>query len=361
VTKASGNRTRRTRIADVAREAGVSKTAVSFAFNSPDRLNSETATRIREVADSLGYRPDPVARLMTQARTMSIGILTPRQLAAVFANPFYAEFTVGVGRAAEASGLSVSLISPLHGSLANAVGRAIVDGVVAIGLAADHPEVEEIRRAGLPLVLVDSAALPDVSSIDIDDEGSARAAAEHLLGLGHRDFLVVGFEPPLPAGIPGSEGIFGTRLRGYRAALAAAGIDLPDSRVVFGPADPEGGLAAFERAWEDGLRPTAVLAMSDAMALGVLRAAGRLGLAVPGDLSVVGFDGIELGRYANPPLTTIHQPIARKGEEAVRILLSLVDGQEPARAEHLRLETRLVIRGSSGPVPARRQEVTTAR
>lgn len=360
MARQSGARSRRTRIADVAREAGVSKSAVSFAFNNPDRLNSETATRILEVAEHLGYRPDPVARLLTQGRTMAIGILTPRQLETVFANPFYAEFTAGVAAAAASRGLSVAFVSPLHGSLASAMGRAVVDGVVAIGLSPEHPEVEEIRRAGLPIVLVDSAGLAGIPSVDIDDEHGAATVARHLVGLGHREFLVVAFEPSLPADRRHPEGVFTSRLRGYRAELAEAGIDLRDEQVVVGPADAAGGRAAFERAWEDGLRPTAVLAMSDVMALGVLRAARDLGLAVPRDLSVAGFDGISLCEYASPPLTTVQQPIARKGEEAVHLLLSVVDGQAPDRPKQLRLETRLVIRASTGPVPAIRQEVLTA-
>src|SRR3954468_3616850 len=169
--------TRRPRIADVAREAGVSKTAVSFAFNSPDRLSPETATRIREVAESLGYRPHPVARMLTQGETMALGVLTPQALSVIFSNPFFGAFNEGVALAAEEHGYGLHFISPVHGSLARAIGRATVDGVVAIGLSDDHPEVEQIRRAGVPIVLVDSTALPDHGSIEIDDVGGARAAA----------------------------------------------------------------------------------------------------------------------------------------------------------------------------------------
>lgn len=350
-------RARRPRIADVAREAGVSKTAVSFAFNSPDRLNPETAARIREVAESLGYRPHPVARMLTQRRTLALGVLTPQLLSVVFSNPFFGAFTEGVAKAAEESGYGLHLISPVQGSLARAIGRATVDGVVVIGLSDDHPEVEQIRRAGLPIVLVDSTALPEQASVEVDDEGGARAAAEHLLALGHREFLVLGVEPPLPATTLDPEGVMSRRLHGYRAALAAAGIELADAAIVVGPASIEGGVATFTRAWEDGLRPTATLAMSDAMAIGALRAAREQRLAVPADLSIVGFDDIDLARYTDPPLTTVHQPIRQKGEEAARLLLSVIEGRESARSEHRRLETRLVIRGSTGPVPQTRQEV----
>jgi alanine racemase len=353
-------RTGRTRIADVAREAGVSKTAVSFAFNSPDRLAPETAVRIREVAESLGYRPHPVARMLTQRQTLSIGVLTPQALSVIFSNPFFGAFSEGVALAAEESGYGLHFISPLHGSLARAVSRATVDGVVAIGLTDDHPEVEQIRRAGLPIVFVDSTAQPEYASVDVDDVGGARAAAEHLLSLGHRDFLVIGVEPP-PTTTTEPEGVLGKRLRGYREALNAAGIELPRERVVVGPASIEGGTAALNRAWEDGHRPTAVLVMSDAMAVGAMRALRDHRIEIPRDVSVVGFDDLDLAPHTDPPLTTVHQPIRRKGEEAVRLLLSVVQRRETFKPEHRLLETRLIVRASTGPAPRERQEVDRAQ
>jgi DNA-binding LacI/PurR family transcriptional regulator len=351
----------RPRIADVAREAGVSKTAVSFAFNSPDRLSPETLSRIRGVAESLGYRPHPVARMLSQRRTLTIGVLTPQALSVIFSNPFFGAFSEGVALAAEQSGYGLYFISPVHGSLARAMGRATVDGVVAIGLSHDHPELESIRRAGLPIVVVDSSALPDSPSVVVDDEGGGRAAAEHLLDLGHRDFLVIGVEPPPPTRRLDAEGVTGRRLIGYRAGLARAGIELPEDRVVVGPASVEGGVAALERAWSAGLRPTAILAMSDAMAIGAMRAIRGLGLSVPRDISVVGFDDIDLAVHTDPPLTTVHQPIRRKGEQAVELLLTVVARRETARPEHRRLETRLIVRGSTAAAPVRGKEVAGVR
>ena len=115
VEKGTEQRRDRPRIADVAREAGVSKTAVSFAFNSPERLSAETAGRIRDVAAGLGYRPNPVARLLTQRRTMTLGVLTPQSLAVIFSNPFFALFSEGVAHAAEDAGYELHFISHLHG------------------------------------------------------------------------------------------------------------------------------------------------------------------------------------------------------------------------------------------------------
>ena len=343
-------RTIRPRIADVAREAGVSKTAVSFAFNCPDRLSPETASRIRRIAEELGYTPHPVARMLSQRETLTIGVLTPQALSVVFSNPFFGAFTEGVAVAAEESGYALHFISPLRGSLAGALNRATVDGVVAIGLSDEHPEVEAIRHAGVPIVMVDSTALLDHPSIEIDDAGGARAAAEHLIALGHRDVVVIGVEPPLPAPAPRPEGVTDRRLRGYREAFRTVGVEIGDDRVVLGPASIAGGTAALASVWATGLRPTAVLAMSDAMAIGAMHALRDLVLDVPGDVSVVGFDDIDLASHVEPPLTTVHQPIRQKGEEAVRLLLAVVGTTGGAVADHRRLETRLIVRGSSGQV-----------
>src|SRR3989337_2889909 len=179
--------TRRATIADVAEAAGVSKTAVSFAFNSPDRLGTATASRILEVAGSLGYRPPPPG-----------------------------------------------------------------------------PPPSPPPHASSPL--------PAFPWVEGDDEPGARAAAEHLLALGHRDILVIGVEPPHPAGREDPEGVMNRRLPGYRAAIEAAGLELSDDHVVVGPASIAGGMAAFEGAWGDGLRPTGILAISDAIAVRALHA-----------------------------------------------------------------------------------------
>jgi alanine racemase len=343
----------RPRIADVARAAGVSKTAVSFAFNNPQRLSAETASRIRSVADGLGYRPHPVARLLTQQRTLTIGVLTPQALAVIFSNPFFALFLEGVAEAAEERGYALHFISPLHGSLAQAVARATVDGVVAIGLSGDHPEVEQIRSNGLPMVLVDSDDLAGLSSVVVDDERGAQAAAAHLLALGHRDILVMAVEGPITAtGDEPRTGVTERRMRGYRAAFDAAGAAFAADALVAARASIDGGAAAFHGAWTGGRRPTAVLAMSDAIAIGAMRAVGELGLRVPDDVSVVGYDDIDLAALVAPPLTTVHQPIRRKGVDAVRLLLAEVEADPPGEPKHLRLETRLVVRASTGRRPS---------
>lgn len=343
--RVSDQPTARARIADVAREAGVSKAAVSFAFNNPDRLRPETADRIRRVASDLGYRPHPVARMLTAGSTTTIGILSPQALAQVFANPFFSLFAEGVASVTEDHGFGLLFISPLHGSLERAMARATVDGVIVIGLDRHHPEVESIRRAGLPTVLVDAPAWPEHGAIEVDDTSGALAAARHLLELGHRDLIILTMPPSESQDDSGS--VMGRRMRGYQMALEEFEVKLGPDRVRPAPATFEGGEAAFLRAWEDGLRPTGVLSMSDAAAAGVLQAARHLGLSVPDDLSIVGFDDLPLTRFTDPPLTTVHQPVRRKGEEAARMLLRAVSPEDSRAGEHRVLQTRLVVRRST--------------
>ena len=356
----TGQGVRRPRIADVALEAGVSKTAVSFAFNAPERLAPETTMRILRIADDLGYTPHPVARMLTQRQTMTIGVLTPQALSVSFSNPSFGAFSEGVAAATEAGGYGLHFISPLHGSLLDAMNRATVDGVVAIGLSVSHPEVAQIRRAGLPIVVVDSAALPEHGSVDIDDEAGAYAAARHLVDLGHRDVIVLGVEPPTPGG-PDPDGVVGRRLRGYRAAFAEVGIEIGDDRVLVGPANLDGGAAMTERALDAGHRPTAILAMSDAMAIGAMRSLRDRGLAIPRDVSVIGFDDVDLASHVDPPLTTVRQPMRRKGEEAVELLVEIIGRRGPGEPEHRHLETRLIVRGSAGPAPTHRRTIDRGR
>ena len=355
----------RVRISDVATEAGVSKSTVSIAFNNPARLSAETTARIRSVADQLGYRPHPVARMLAQRHTRTLGILTPQALTVAFDNPFFSMFSQGVASVGEEFGYALLYVSPLHGSLARAAGQASVDGFVAIGLGEDHPEVEEIRSAGLPIVLVDSAAFPEHGSVDVDDEGGAFAAAQHLLALGHTHFLVLAVEPPYfgvgsDVASPVLDGAMSRRMRGYRQALEAAGIELADERVVTGSASFDGGLRAFIRALDSGLRFTAVLAMSDAMAIGAIHAAYERGLTVPGDISLVGFDNIDEAERTHPPLTTVHQPSRDKGAAAARLLLAAIDRRGSGPPEHLRLGTRLIIRESTSRAAGERLEVSSA-
>ena len=163
--------------------------------------------------------------------------------------------------------------------------------------------------------------------------------------------LILAIAPHAPYPPDEGHGVGPDRLRGYDRAFREQGLAFPESRLVSAQSTFDGGSSALRAAWSQGLRPTAILAMSDAIAIGALAAASSLGLRVPDDLSVVGFDDIDIAALTNPPLTTVHQPIRSKGEAAMRLLLAILDGADTRVAETSLLETRLVVRASTGPRP----------
>lgn len=342
----------RPRIQDVAARAGVSKTAVSFAFNQPDHLNDATRERILAAAAELGYRPSPIARRLAARRTDQIGLVLPQPTHDAFANAFIPELLRGIGDVCDAQGVSLVIVPPAGGSLARAVEAALVDGLILLGLAPDHPELDLARRAGLPVLALDVDDWSDVDVVAVDDVGGGRAAAEHLYRLGHRDVAVVLIAEHPAASLDELSGISGRRLDGIRSGFAAARKETGGGpvrmRVLSATVSEDGGRAAFAEL-AAGALPTAVLAITDMMAIGILNAAADAGVRIPDELSVVGFDDIPAAAWTTPRLTTVHQPIREKGRIAARRLIELTRSPDGHRPTTERLPTRLVVRGSTAP------------
>jgi alanine racemase len=334
--------------------AGVSKTAVSFAFNNPERLGQATLERVLGVAHDLGYTPHPAARALSMRRSGTIGVLIPQRLSSVFANPFVSELIQGLGELCEEHDLTLLLVPPLDGSLEGAIRQASVDGFISLGLSRHDRALEVLDAIGIPTVLVDSEESADHPVVNVDDRGGAEAAARHLLELGHRDLAVIVL-PPTRAQLDNTP-TAARRMAGYRAAIHEA--DAPAPQTVMAGISMAAGSRAFESLPKGRRRPTAVLAMSDMAAIGVMSAARSAGLRVPEDLSVVGFDDIPIAAWTNPPLTTVRQPIVEKGRLAARLLIQRMKGksvESPAP-----LSTTLVVRNSTshpaGPdLPIRRR------
>ncbi len=336
----------RVTIKDIAERAGVSKTAVSFAFNDPSRLSKATVEKILRVAEELGYAPHPVARSLSMRRTGAIGVLVPQDVATMLENPFFIQFLRGIGQVSLEEGVFVLLAAPVQGSLQDAVDRATVDGFVVMGLGAEDPVVNLLQRRGIPFVLVDSEPLDGVSGVNVDDRGGARAIMHYVLDRGHRRIAILGFESGENGVWQRWRGTMRWRMEGYVEALTAAGLspESPDVHVLECENSLQGGAEAFRRLWAMSPRPTAAVAMSDIIALGILRAAWKEGVKVPQQLSVAGYDDVPEAELASPPLTTVHQPAVEKGERAAELLVRLLAGE--AVNEHLILPTRLVIRAS---------------
>jgi alanine racemase len=340
----------RPRIGDVAQRAGVSKTAVSFAFNQPEHLNVDTRRRILAAANDLGYRPSPIARRLAARRTQQVGLVVPQSTHDIFANPFLPELMRGIGDVCDAQGIAVVIVPPVRGSIATAVESALVDGLILLGLSAEHPDIGQVRRAGLPIVALDVEGWADAAVIAIDDAAGSRAAAKHLAELGHRDVGVVLIAAHPDSPVDEQHGISGRRLAGMRDGfgLSSNGEGAVRLRILSAPVSEEGGRAAFDAFVEAGL-PTAIMTMSDVTAIGVMNAAIDAGMQLPEELSVVGFDDIEAAAWVSPRLTTVHQPIREKGRLAATRLIDAITAADGRAATHEVLPTRLVVRGSTAP------------
>jgi DNA-binding LacI/PurR family transcriptional regulator len=345
---------------DVARAAGVSRTTVSNAFNRPDQLSAELRAKVLAVAEGLGYPgPNPIARVLRTGRTNTIGIVFPDALPYLFTDPAAIALLQGIAIACEPSRTGL-LILPADAprAVASRVSEAVVDGFLVYCHQEDSPVLEALATRALPTVAVDLDGFTLGPTVTVDDRGGAAAAARHLLQLGHRELAVLALasERELsddPGRVAPRFKPAHDRLAGYRDAMTEAGLDPLSLRVVEEPEnDPAAAEALALRLLRRRARPTAIIAMSDVLAIGALRAAQRLGLAVPGELSVVGFDDIPMAVDLTPPLTTVRQPLIEKGRLAAAVLLG--QAEPPARP----LPTELVLRGTTAapqPVRAKRR------
>ena len=346
-------------IADVAEQAHVSTATVSRVLNRTGRVSPATRERVLGVARELGYRPSGVARSLKLRVTRTLGLIVTD-----IENPFFPSLVRAVEDAARAEGYAILLGNASDdpereaGYLDLLVERR-VDGVIIAASSLGDRQGEWLADPPLPVVLVNTTPagirLPAISS---DNRAGAREAAAHVIGLGHRRLGFLAAPASRNADSP-------IRMSGVRDAMAAAGLDPDGLRVATGAAVVSGGEAAMAELLSARVRPTAVLAYNDLMAIGSLRAVRAAGLACPADVSVVGFDDLELARYVEPALTTVAQDKARMGSLAVRTLARLLrpdsgteathEGHGPGEAESLRadetvtLPTALRVRASTAP------------
>ena len=343
----------RVTIAEVAKAAGVSKTTVSVVLNGSGDvvgIRPETQSQVLDAAASLGYTPNYAARMLRRGRT---GTLT--MLVQALANPFFVDMTVAARSAAEARGYELVVVDagPLDAevrALEHLRGGRTDGVVVATGRHhARQPAVDRLRelvKQGTPAVmLIDQSPDARVPAIRPDVYGGSLAAVRHLLGLGHRRIAHIalrGVEERESQ--PSSQG---DRYRAYYTALSEAGVELDPRWVVRGVDTAPGGFASMRQLLQVRPRPTAVFVYNDLTAIGALRACAAAGVRVPDDVAVVGFDGIELGGYVTPPLTTIANPGIEMGEQAIGTLFDLMAGDRPSQIDRV-LPAELLVRESCG-------------
>lgn len=326
-------------IYDVAERAGLSIATVSRVLNSPDKVNEATRARVMEAIDALGFVPKAEARARALQSTGRIGVLTP-----FFTAPSFVQRLRGVAAALvethhELVIYTVESQESLKNYLSTLPLTASLDGLIVMSLAFDPAEARRLVDHGLQTVLIE---FPQklFSSVEIDDVAGGEMAVEYLLDKGHRRIAFLG-DTDLPeyAIHPVS-----LRLVGYRKAMAAAGLAAPEHYIRLAPYSPEQARQVARELLALSDPPTAIFAATDLQAIGVLKAARELGLRVPNDLALIGFDDLDAADYVD--LTTVRQPLDDSGRVAVELLLERI--ADPSRPlKHVQLALSIVERGTA--------------
>ncbi|HVK23145.1 MAG TPA: LacI family DNA-binding transcriptional regulator [Actinokineospora sp.] len=344
---------RRPTLDTVANAVGVSRATVSNAYNRPDQLSAALRERIITTASELGYGgPDPVARSLATRRGGAVAVLLGGGLSAAFTDPALSIVLDNLTSTLDRERALLLLPGTGAGPDPDSVARAQADIAVAYSLPDDSPALAQVSARSLPLVVIDQPALPATARVDIADEDGGALAARHLRELGHERVAVLSFAldtdgrrgPVSPARWKAARfRVTRDRIRGYHSELGA---DLPIWEAPCSARD-HGREGAHWLLTRDP-RPTALLCLSDELALGAVRAANDLGLRVPADVSIVGFDDTPAAQWADPPLTTVRQDLAEKGRIAAELALRLLSGARPGPARTL--PVTLIKRSSTAAV-----------
>jgi LacI family transcriptional regulator len=326
-------------IKDVAALAGISYTTVSHVLNRTRPVSEEVRVKVEAAIAQLDYVPSAVARSLKAKATATIGLLIPNGI-----NPYFAELARGIEDYCERSGFCVILCNsdddPIkQGNYLRVLLEKRVDGLIVSSVGGDDSLVQGLAGVRTPLVIVDRD-LQDLTAdlIRIDHEAGGYLATSHLLALGHRHIACI-------CG-PAETSVARMRLAGYRRAMHEAAVEVAPGWVVESDfSSPSGYIAAVGLL--ENLRPSAIFAANDMVGFGVLRAAAERNIRVPAELSVIGFDDIQMSRYVYPALTTVGQSIRKLGERAAQVLLQRITAPSDAPAEQWIVAPSIVVREST--------------
>lgn len=329
----------------VAELAGVSRSTVSRVVNGQTGVKADVRERVMSIISQTGYQPNMAARALASNRSGIIGVVIPHALSTLFADPYFPRLLQGITQASNAHDLTLTLFlfhteqeeEKIHARLLTA---GFLDGVLIASSHFSDPLFPHLIDYEMPFVVVGRQdRYPQASFVDVDNFNGGYAATSHLLRLGYRRVAHITGPQNMVAGVD--------RLAGYRQALSDRGRAFDPDLVAEGDFTEAGGYVAMQRLLS--ARPDALFAASDQLALGAWRAIREVGLRVPGDVAIVGFDDLLPSGTTRPRLTTIRQPVQRSGVEAVNLLLDIIEnGLMPPR--RVILDTQLVIRESCGAV-----------
>lgn len=328
-------------IKDIALLAGVSTTTVSHVINNTRFVSEEKRTRVLDVMRRLDYHPNRMASGLRTKKSYAIGVVLPD-----ITNPYFAEIARGVEDACFEHNYSAIICnsddsSRIESHYLSMLAEKQMDGIVLVNVGDRGQRPPERVMHDMPLVMLDREIPGLVSdSVQVDNKLGGRMAAEYLFGLGHRRVVCIGGTPEV---YPSWD-----RVDGFIEFMREAGHPVPPRSILKGDFQAESGFALTHKAMAAKSRPTAIFAANDLMAYGAIRALTEMGMRIPEDISVVGFDDISLSSLFNPPLTTIRQPRLEMGETAVNLLLEKM-GSPELESRRVMLPLKLVERQTSGP------------
>lgn len=334
---------------DVANRAGVSRTTVSFVLNNVEgvQISTDTRQRVLQAAVELGYFPDAAAQTLASGRSMTIGLVLNRSPHQIVSDAYITQVLDVLVEEVRHHGMRLLLEivedSRPSETYLDLVRSKRIDGIIFSGPRFDDDALKALLEDNFPAVLMGKLPNSPFCFVDVDNRAAAYQATMHLIRQGYRDI----------ACITNAAAIYTAaveRLQGYQDALRESNILYDDSRVRFGNFSPESGYEQMLALLKNSPFPRAVFVASDVVAIGAIAAIRELGLAIPQDIALVGFDDVPLARYLDPPLTTVHLPTREMSHIAIRTIMELIQGQQPEQSQVL-LKTNLVIRKSCGALP----------
>lgn len=349
-SRLSGGRPTRSTLAELAQAAGVSKSTVSRALRGDATIGVQTRERIQQLAVTLNYAPNASARRLNRNSTEVLAFASVAfSRGGDAGDPFLIELLSSIMREASVSGLDLLLVQPAPelsdlSAYRRIVAGSYADGLILTDLALDDPRVGYLCDQQFPHVLfgrpspnLEEAQAYPYPWVEVDNRAGARLGVEHLLSLGHTRIGFLGFDT-----------IYNwqqDRVAGYRDALEAAGVAVDPALIAVGGYTQDDGQRLTRQLLEHGQPPTAIFAISDVIAVGAMRAARDFGLSVGREFPIIGFDGLGIGTYVTPTLTSLRQPVAEVGRLLVQLFVALQ--RDPESPRHVLLEPELVVRAST--------------
>lgn len=332
-------------IKDVARVAGVSTSTASLALNDKPRVSKKTRAKVLKAAQMLDYHPNVIARGLVKRKTNNLALVIPHTAGYIFFSPYFVEVVRGISNTANSFGyrLMISIVSAEveeKSAYLQIIKEGFIDGLILLDVRLRDERILELKRENFPFVVIGRDFTPKgVSYVDPDDVNGAFQAVRHLVSLGHKKIAFING--------PSNYMVSFDRLEGYRKALAEAELSYNPNLVRHSDFTQESGYETMKEIIDNFSNFTALFAAGDLMAMGAIKAIKEKGLKIPEDIAVVGFDDIPAARFADPPLTTVRQPIYDIGALAAEVLIGILEGRR-VKEDHIIMPIQLIIRKSCG-------------